>query len=148
MDDFVFRGHTAIVFGRGTEKEAGKEVTAAGGKKVLLLYGQGSIKKSGLYHTVTASLRREGIEFVELSGIMPNPRLSAVRKGIALSREHSVDFILAVGGGSVIDSAKAVAVGVPYAGDVWDFASKKIPPARALPVGAPAHSAYRTTAKR
>ncbi len=135
MDDFVFRGHTAIIFGRGTEKEAGKEVKAAGGKNVLLLYGQGSIKKSGLYQTVAASLKREGIETSELSGIKPNPRLSMVLKGIALCREHSVDFILAVGGGSVIDSAKAIAVGVPYTGDVWDFASKKIPPIKALPVG-------------
>lgn len=135
MDDFVFRGHTAVVFGRGKESEAGREIKGAGAKKVLLLYGQGSIKRSGLHRAVVAALEKEGIGFVELSGVTPNPRLSLVRKGIALCREHSVDFILAVGGGSVIDCAKAIAVGVPYEGDVWDFSTKQIPPRKALPVG-------------
>jgi alcohol dehydrogenase YqhD (iron-dependent ADH family) len=135
MEDFAFRGHTAVVFGRGKVKEAGKEIRNAGGKRVLLHYGQGSIKKSGLHRTVVASLEKEGIAVVELSGVVPNPRLSLVRKGIALCRENSVDFILAVGGGSVIDSAKAIAVGVPYAGDVWDFSCKQVTPRTALPVG-------------
>ncbi len=135
MEDFAFRGHTAVVFGRGKAKEAGKEIRNAGGKRVLLHYGQGSIKKSGLHRTVVASLEKEGIAVVELSGVVPNPRLSLVRKGIALCRENSVDFILAVGGGSVIDSAKAIAVGVPYAGDVWDFSRKQVTPRTALPVG-------------
>jgi alcohol dehydrogenase len=135
MEDFELRGHTAVIFGRGKEAEAGKEIRAAGGSKVLLLYGQGSITKSGLHTAVVSALKKEGIGLVELPGVMPNPRLSLVRKGIALCREHSVDFILAVGGGSVIDSAKAIAVGVPYEGDVWDFASLKIPPQKALPVG-------------
>ena len=135
MEDFTFRGHTAVIFGRGKEKEAGREIKAAGGTKVLLLYGQGSIKKSGLHQTIVTSLEKQGIGFVELSGVVPNPLLSLVRKGIALCREHSVDFILAAGGGSVIDSAKAIAVGVKYEGDVWDYASKQIPPREALPVG-------------
>jgi alcohol dehydrogenase len=135
MQDFVFRGHTEIIFGRGKESEAGREIKARGAKKALLLYGAGSIKKSGLHHTVTSALQKEGVGLVELSGVTPNPRLSFVRKGIELCRQSGVDFILAVGGGSVIDCAKAIAVGVPYQGDVWDFASKKNPPTAALPLG-------------
>jgi alcohol dehydrogenase len=135
MEDFVFRGHTAVIFGRGKEAEAGREIKARGAKKALFLYGQGSIKKSGLHRTVVSALEKEGIGFVELPGVTPNPRLSFVRRGISFCREHKVDFILAVGGGSVIDCAKAIAVGVPYEGDVWDFSSKQIPPKKALPVG-------------
>jgi len=135
MEDFVYGKSTRVIFGRGKEKETGTEVRRAGGSTVLLLYGQGSIRKSGLHGTVVDSLRKEGLAVVEMSGVVPNPRLSFVRKGIELCRKESVDFILAVGGGSVIDTAKTIAVGVPYDGDVWDFSAKKTPPGKALPVG-------------
>jgi alcohol dehydrogenase YqhD (iron-dependent ADH family) len=135
MEDFVYGKSTRVIFGRGTESEAGKEVRTAGGSRVLLLFGQGSIKKSGLYGAVVDSLRTEGLAFVEMSGVVPNPRLSLARKGIALCRREAVDFILAVGGGSVIDTAKTIAVGVPYEGDVWDFSAKRTPPRKALPLG-------------
>jgi alcohol dehydrogenase YqhD (iron-dependent ADH family) len=135
MEDFVHGSSTRVVFGRGTEREVGKEIKRAGGSKALLLYGQGSIKKSGLYAAVLEALQKAGITVVEMSGVVPNPRLSLARKGISLCRKESVDFILAVGGGSVIDTAKAIAVGVPYEGDVWDFSSRKTAPRAALPVG-------------
>lgn len=135
MEDFILGSSTRVVFGRGKEKEAGREIKRAGGTTALFLYGQGSIKKSGLHGTILTALRQEGITIVEMSGVVPNPRLSLARKAIALCREKSVNFILAVGGGSVIDTAKAIAVGVPYDGDVWDFSSRKIPPRAALPIG-------------
>ncbi len=135
MKDFVLGSSTRVVFGRGKEREAGREVRRAGGKKVLILYGQGSVKRSGLLGTVRAALEGEKLGAVEMSGVVPNPRLSLARKGIELCRKEGVDFILAVGGGSVIDTAKAIAVGVPYKGDVWDFSSKKTAPEAALPVG-------------
>jgi alcohol dehydrogenase YqhD (iron-dependent ADH family) len=100
----------------------------------LLHYGGGSIKTTGLYDKVKKSLASEGIEVVELGGVVPNPRVSLVREGIKLCREKNIDFILAVGGGSAIDSAKAIGVGVPYDGDVWDFYSGKTMPVKTLPV--------------
>ena len=120
MDNFIFLNPTKIIFGRGTEQQVGAE-TSRYSRKILLHYGGGSIRKSGLYDRVTTSLREAGVQFMELAGVQPNPRLSLVREGIRLCRENNLDFILAVGGGSVIDSAKAIAAGVPYAGDVWDF---------------------------
>nr|HPM95683.1 iron-containing alcohol dehydrogenase [Mesotoga sp.] len=116
MLDFVFSNATKIIFGRGTELKTGQEISRYG-KKILLHYGGGSIKKSGLYDRVIESLRKAGVEAIELGGAMPNPRLSLVREGIELCRKHGIDAILAVGGGSVIDSAKAIGIGVPYAGD-------------------------------
>jgi alcohol dehydrogenase len=133
MDDFIFRNPTKIIFGKGKEKLVGKEALAYG-YRVLLHYGGGSIKRTGLYDTVTASLKEAGIEFVELGGVKPNPRVSLVREGIELCREKQIDLILAVGGGSVIDSAKAISVGVPYEGDVWDFYTGKASAETALPV--------------
>ncbi|MFR6333641.1 MAG: iron-containing alcohol dehydrogenase, partial [Eisenbergiella sp.] len=102
--------------------------------KVLLHYGSGSIKKSGLYDTVTASLRESGISFAELGGVKPNPRLSLVHEGIALCKKENVDLILAVGGGSTIDSAKAIAMGVYYDGDIWEVYEQGKPVEKALPV--------------
>lgn len=134
MDAFTFKNPTKILFGKGREQEVGAEA-AAYGKKVLLHYGGGSIKASGLYETVTASLKASGITIYELSGVKPNPRLSLVKEGIAICREQGIELILAVGGGSVIDSAKAIAIGVPYAGDVWDFYTRKATPQKALPIG-------------
>ncbi|MDR0308180.1 MAG: iron-containing alcohol dehydrogenase [Chitinispirillales bacterium] len=133
MENFVFQNKTKIIFGRDTENQVGEEVKAYS-SKVLLHYGTASIKKSGLYERVVASLKKSGVEFVELSGVQPNPRLSLVKEGIDLCRKNGIRFILAVGGGSVIDSAKAIAVGVPYNGDVWDFYIGKAKPEEALPV--------------
>ncbi|MCE1255779.1 MAG: iron-containing alcohol dehydrogenase [Anaerolineae bacterium] len=133
MDNFRFLNPTRIIFGRGTENQVGRE--AAGyAKKVLLHYGGDSAKKTGLYDRVVNSLKAAGVEYVELGGVKPNPRLSLVREGIRLCREHKPELILAVGGGSVIDSAKAIAAGVPYAGDVWDFFTGKAEVKAAIPL--------------
>jgi alcohol dehydrogenase YqhD (iron-dependent ADH family) len=133
MENFVFQNKSFFIFGGDTENLVGGE-TAAYAKKVLLHYGGGSIKKSGLYDRVAASLKKAGVEFVPLGGAQPNPRLSLVKEGIDICREHDIKFILAVGGGSAIDSAKAMAVGVPYGGDVWDFYTGKAAPTAAIDV--------------
>lgn len=135
MDNFTYQNPTKIIFGRGAQHNAGAEC-ARYANKILLHYGGGSVKKTGLYAEVAASLKKAGVEFLELPGVKPNPRLSLVREGIKLCREKGIGLILAVGGGSVIDSAKAIAAGVLYDGDVWDFFSgKAAPPEKALPVG-------------
>ncbi|TDP26310.1 iron-containing alcohol dehydrogenase [Halanaerobium congolense] len=134
MQNFTYQNTTKIVFGKGTEEEVG-EYTAKHGSKVLLHYGGGSIKKYGTYDKVVKSLEEAGVEYVELGGVEPNPKLSLVHKGIELAKEERVDFILAVGGGSVIDSAKAIAVGYFYDGDVWDFYYNNVEIKEALPVG-------------
>ena len=133
MNNFSFQNATKIIFGKGTEENVGEE-TKLHSDKVLLHYGGGSIKQSGLYDRVTASLKKSGVAFVELSGVKPNPRLSLVKEGIKICRDNGIKFILAVGGGSVIDSAKAIAVGVPYSGNVWDFYDGKGTPKEALKV--------------
>ncbi|VBB46010.1 putative NADH-dependent butanol dehydrogenase 2 [uncultured Paludibacter sp.] len=133
MNNFNFYSPTYFKFGKNTETEAGKLVKRFGGKNVLVHYGSGSVVRSGLLNRVLKSLDDEKISHTELGGVQPNPRSSLVYKGIELCREKNIDFILAVGGGSVIDSAKAIAIGVPYEGDFWDFYSgKQIE--RALPV--------------
>jgi len=134
MNSFTFFHPTRIIFGKDVENQAGQEARKYG-TRVLLHYGGGSIKQSGLYDRVTASLREAGLEWRELGGVQPNPRLSLVKEGISLCREFAADIILAVGGGSVIDSAKAIAAGVMYDGDVWDFYSGGAFPQKALPVG-------------
>ena len=133
MNDFNFYSPTEFVFGRGREKECGAYVKKYGGTRVLLHYGGSSAARSGLLGRVKASLDTCGVAYCELGGVQPNPRDSLVYKGIELARKEKVDFILAVGGGSVIDSAKAIAMGVPYEGDFWDFYSGK-QPEKALPV--------------
>ena len=133
MNDFNFYSPTEFVFGRGREKECGAYVKKYGGTKVLLHYGGSSAVRSGLLGRVKASLDACSVPYCELGGVQPNPRDSLVYKGIELARKEKVDFILAVGGGSVIDSAKAIAMGVPYEGDFWDFYSGK-QPEKALPV--------------
>ena len=133
MNDFQFYSPTEFVFGKGAEKDAGKYVRKHGGSKVLLHYGGGSAIRSGLLDRVKQSLEASGLAYVELGGVKPNPRDTLVYEGIALCRAEQVDFILAVGGGSVIDSSKAIAMGVPYDGDFWDFYTGKSPEA-ALPV--------------
>lgn len=125
MLNFNYYNKTRIIFGKDTHKEVGRHLKPYT-KKVLLHFGGESIKNNGVYKDVVESLQSNGIEFVELSGVKPNPRVSLVREGIKLCKEENVDFILAVGGGSVIDSAKAIAIGVEYEGDVWDFFEKGI----------------------
>ena len=134
MQNFSFQNTTKIVFGRDTEKEVG-DYTAEHGSKVLLHYGGGSIKKYGTYDKVVESLEKAGVDYVELGGVEPNPKLALVKEGIELAREENVDFILAVGGGSVIDSAKAISVGYFYDGDVWDFFTGEAEITEALPIG-------------
>lgn len=134
MDNFIFNSPTYFCFGRDTENEAGVLVKKFGGSKVLLHYGGGSAVRSGLLDRVKASLEKENIPYVTLGGVQPNPRSSLVYKGIELCRKENIDFILAVGGGSAIDSSKAIAGGVPYDGDFWDHHSG-VPVEKALPVG-------------
>lgn len=134
MQNFQFKNPTKVVFGKNVQSEVGKE-TKEYGKKVLLHYGSGHIKKCGLYQQIVDALKQAEVGFIELGGVQPNPRLSLVKQGISLCRENDVDFILAVGGGSVIDSAKAIAIGVPYDGDVWDFYSNQATPSEALSIG-------------
>ncbi|WP_138416581.1 iron-containing alcohol dehydrogenase [Aquibacillus sediminis] len=134
MRNFVFDNKTKIIFGKDQEQVVGKEV-APYGKKLLLHYGGGSIKETGLYDKVIESLKAQGIEVFELGGVKPNPRVSLVREGVSLCKEHDIDFILSVGGGSVIDSAKAIAAGVKYDGDVWDFYTGKASISESLPTG-------------
>ena len=133
MDNFDFRNPTRIIFGRDTEQRVGAE-TARHARKILLHYGGGSVKASGLLGRVTASLQAAGVEWVELGGVVPNPRLSLVHEGVRLCKEQGLGLVLAVGGGSVIDSAKAIAMGAVMDGDVWDYYLGKGEPAAALPV--------------
>jgi hypothetical protein len=134
MNNFSFCSPTYFEFGRGTENKVGELIKKYNGGRVLLHYGGGSIKKSGLYERVVASLKSGNVGYVELGGVQPNPIDTLVYEGIELCRKEKVDFILAVGGGSVIDSAKAIAAGTLYDGDFWDFYSGRYIE-RALPVG-------------
>ena len=135
MKDFNYCAPTRVIFGKTTELEVGKALKNAGATRVLMQYGGGSIKKSGLYDRVVKAIRDEGIELFELGGVQPNPHLSLVRKAIEIVREQKIDYLLAVGGGSAIDSTKATAVGAVYDGDVWDFYCGKAVPKKAMPVG-------------
>lgn len=134
MIDFEYSMPTEIIFGKNSESKLCSEIKKYG-KKIMLHYGGGSIKKSGLYGRTIKALRDAGIEYVELGGVQPNPKLDLVKEGIKICRDDKIDFILAVGGGSTIDSAKGIAMGVPYKGDVWDFYSYKANPVEVLPVG-------------
>ena len=127
---------TKVYFGKGAEAKAGEVLKDMGAKKVLLHFGGGSVKRSGLLGRVEQDLEANGIEYAELGGVVPNPRLSLVRQGIELVNKEGVDFILAVGGGSVLDSAKAIGYGVYGGGDVWDFYSGKRAIEGSLPIGA------------
>ena len=135
MNNFKFYSPTYFVFGKGEENNTGKYVKRFGGTRVLIHYGGGSVVRSGLLDRVKASLTADGITFVELGGVKPNPRSGLVYEGIELCKREGVDFVLAVGGGSTIDSAKAISIGALYDGDFWDFYSGK-PTRAALPVGA------------
>ncbi|MFO3789392.1 iron-containing alcohol dehydrogenase [Bacillus mojavensis] len=134
MENFTYYNPTKLIFGKGQLEQLRKELKQYG-KNVLLVYGGGSIKRNGLYDQVTDILKEEGAAVHELSGVEPNPRLATVEKGIELCRQHDIDFLLAVGGGSVIDCTKAIAAGVKYDGDAWDIFSKKVTAEDALPFG-------------
>ncbi len=134
MLNFEFYNPARILFGKGMEEQVGKRMAALG-HRVLFVYGGGSIKRSGLYDAVLACLAEEGINVTELSGVQPNPRLGLVREGIRLCRENRIDAVLAVGGGSVIDTAKAIAAGAVTDGDVWDFFEGRARVEAALPIG-------------
>ncbi len=133
MEGFVFYNPTKIIFGKNTVSRIGKEVSFYG-KKALFVYGKGSIKKNGVYENVVESLRKNGVDFVEHSGVKPNPVLSHVYEGIEKFKSEKCDVILACGGGSVIDEAKAIAAGVKYDGDVWDFFILKAQIKEAVPI--------------
>lgn len=134
MLNFTFCVPTRFVFGKRTEYEVGRELKALGAKRVLIHYGGGSVIRSGLMKIATDALDAEGISYVFLGGAMPNPRASLVYEGIELGRREKVDFILSVGGGSALDSAKAIALGIPYDGDFWDFFIGKADPKLRVPV--------------
>ena len=136
MKDFNFYAPTEIVFGRQAEEQVAMLVKRYGGSKVLVHFGGKSAKRSGLLDKMTTLLTQAGIEYVMLGGVVPNPRLSLVKEGVQLCREQNVDFILAIGGGSVIDSAKAIGYGVGYQGDTWDFWMGRATPTSCLPIGA------------
>ncbi|MEC4203595.1 iron-containing alcohol dehydrogenase [Bacillus sp. AAVF1] len=134
MENFSYYNPTKLIFGKGQLEQLRKELKVYE-KNVLLVYGGGSIKKNGLYDEVTRVLKEEGADMHELSGVEPNPRLATVKKGIELCARHEIDFLLAVGGGSVIDCTKAIAAGAKYDGDPWDIFSKKTTAKDALPFG-------------
>mgnify|MGYP003015011932 CR=1 FL=1 len=137
MDQFIQYTPTEVVFGKETENQAGAEVKKWGGTKVLVVYGGGSAKRSGLLDRVEASLAKEGLAFEELGGVKPNPRLALAEEGVKKAVEMQADFILAVGGGSSIDTAKAVAHGAANPEEaLWDIWTKKVPLTKSLPVGA------------
>lgn len=134
MHNFSFYSPTYFAFGKGEEKKVPNLIARFGGSRVLLVYGGGSIKKSGLYANITDALKNNGIYFSELGGVKPNPRSGLVYEGIKICKRDKLDFILAVGGGSVIDTAKAIAMGAKYDGDFWDlFCGTRI--TDALPIG-------------
>ena len=133
MFDFTFHNPTKIQFGRDKERNIGLYMRKFDAKRALLIYGSERIKKDGLFDTVAASLKENGIEFIELGGVVSNPVLSKVYEGIELARKFNADSVLSVGGGSCLDSAKAIAAGAIYEGDVWDFFTGK-DPSRALKI--------------
>lgn len=135
MENFTYSTPTKYIFGREAELHAGRELAALGLTRVLVCYGMGSVVRSGLLDRVLATLTEAGISYLTLGGIEPNPTDPKVREGINLCRTHGLQGLLAVGGGSVIDTAKAIAAGVPYEGDFWDFWAGKRVIEQALPVG-------------
>ncbi|PAD66298.1 NADH-dependent alcohol dehydrogenase [Bacillus sp. 7586-K] len=134
MDNFTYYNPTKLIFGKGQVEQLATEVPSYG-NRVLLVYGGGSIKRNGLYDQVVNILKDKQIEIFELSGVEPNPRLSTVQRGVDICKNENIDFLLAVGGGSVIDCTKAIAVGAKYEGNPWDIVTKKHIPTEALPFG-------------
>lgn len=136
MNSFTFHSPTHIIFGKSTESQAGALCKKYGASKVLVHFGGQSAQKSGLLERICTSLQQAGLPYVLLGGVVPNPELGKIREGIDLCRKENVDFILAVGGGSVIDSAKGIGYGLANEGDVWDYYSKKKAVTGMAPVGA------------
>ena len=134
MLNFTHSIPTTVYFGKDQVKAIGPELKNHA-TKILIVTGQGNVKKNGIFNAVIKEIQKAKVQYAELSGIMPNPRLESVYKGIEICRKEDVDFVLAVGGGSVIDAAKAIACGVEYKKDVWDFFIKKAQVTEALPVG-------------
>lgn len=134
MQNFEFYTPTKMIFGKDTHKNVGEVIKGYGIEKILLHYGKDSVKKTGLYDEIVDSLNAAGISFTELGGVEPNPKLSLCKEGIKIAKESGAELVLAVGGGSVIDSAKLIAAGALYDGDPWDFPSKKANVTKALPV--------------
>lgn len=135
MLDFTYYTPTKVIFGKDSHKKVGEIIKNYGYKKIMLQYGMGSIKSTGLYDEVMSSLKENGIEVVDMGGVEPNPKLSFVKKAIDVAKKEKVEMILAVGGGSSLDSSKYTATGAKYDGDVWDFPTKKATPKDGLPVG-------------
>ena len=135
MNNFDFCSPTKIYFGKDKENIVGEIIKEYGFKKVLFHYGKSSIFKTGLYSKVVTSLKNNNIDFIELGGVEPNPDITLVREGIKLCKEHDVDFILAVGGGSVLDSSKLISLGRYYEGDPLEIVMKKIKVTKNIPVG-------------
>lgn len=135
MLNFEFFTPTKMIFGKDTHKRVGEVIKSYGFHKIMLHYGGGSIQKNGVYEQVTASLKDAGIDFLDFGGAEPNPKLELVEKGAQLCKDHGIELVLAVGGGSAIDSAKEIAVGACYDGSTWDFSTKAKTPQAALPVG-------------
>ncbi len=135
MQNFEFYSPTKVYFGKGQEEKVGAILKECDAKKIFVMYGGGSAKRSGLLDRVEASLTATGLEYVEFGGVHANPLLSHTYKAIEKARQEGIDFILAVGGGSVIDEAKATGLGLCYDGDVWDFYAKKATPQAMIPVG-------------
>lgn len=139
MNNFVFYSPTEFVFGKDTESRVAEMTAKYHGTKVLIVYGGGSVVRSGLLDRIRKTLDEAHISHIELGGIQPNPTDLKVYEGIELGRREKVDFLLPVGGGSVIDTAKAIACGIPYEGDFWDFFIGKAVPRQALRLGGGAH---------
>lgn len=136
LQNFEFCVPTRFIFGKGAEHKIGEKLQIMGVKKVLIHHDNGKfLFDSGLLDGLHEDLKSHGIAYCELGGVLPNPRLSLVYQGIEIARDEKADFILAIGGGSVIDSAKAIGIGAPYSGDVWDFFSRGVHPEKSLPVG-------------
>jgi alcohol dehydrogenase YqhD (iron-dependent ADH family) len=135
MQNFVFYTPTKMIFGKDTHTKVGEIIKEYGFKKILLHYGQNSIKASGLYDEIIKSLENSNIEYVSFGGVEPNPKISLIREGVKIAKEQKTELVLAVGGGSVMDSAKLIAAGALYNGDPWDFPARKATVKDALPVG-------------
>ncbi|MFS0780367.1 iron-containing alcohol dehydrogenase [Bacillus sp. 1P06AnD] len=134
MNQFAYKNPVKLIFGKDTVQELKKELPQYG-NKILVVYGGGSIKKNGLYDQVMDILHELQTEIFELSGVEPNPRIASVRKGVEICKKEKIDFVLAIGGGSVIDCTKAIVAGAKYDGDAWDIVLKKAPVKDALPFG-------------
>ena len=134
MKNFTYYTPTKVIFGKEAEKQVGSTLSVAGFRKVMVHYRGGSVKKSGLLGTITSSLSEAGISYVEFGGVEPNPKISLVREGIVLAKKEAIDMIVAVGGGSVIDSAKSICLGLAHGLDPWDMIENGTVPTQRFPL--------------